>query len=87
MTGTDYVSLIGFAAGILTTGAFLPQVIKTWRTRSTEDLSLPMWSALFIGIVLWVIYGFLTNDIPLIVANSVTLALSAIVLFLKIKHG
>lgn len=84
---TDCVSLIGFAAGVLTTGAFLPQVIKPWRTRSTKDLSLPMWTALFIGIVLWVIYGIMTDDLPLIVANSVTLSLATIVLVLKIRHG
>ncbi len=81
------VESVGFLAGILTTVAFLPQVIKTWRSRSTKDLSLPMWLVLFVGIVLWFVYGFLKMDLPLLAANGVTLLLAGTVLYLKIRNG
>lgn len=82
-----FVDFLGFVAGGLTTAAFLPQVTKTWRSRSTQDLSLPMWLVLFTGILLWLVYGLLTNDLPLVVANSVTAILAGTVLVLKLKHG
>ncbi|CCQ72118.1 SemiSWEET transporter [Magnetospira sp. QH-2] len=84
---TDPVSLVGFAAAACTTLAFLPQVIKTWRTRSTEDISLIMFLVLCTGIGLWLIYGLLTGDHPLILANGVTLVLAGIILFFKLRHG
>lgn len=62
----SYVTLIGLAAAVLTTFAFLPQVIKTWRTKSTADISLGTFSALCIGISLRLIYGLLIGDLPLI---------------------
>ena len=83
----SFNNFIGFSAGLLTTLAFLPQVVKTWRSRSTKDLSLPMWLILFVGITLWLIYGILKVDYPLLVANGVTLFLSGIVLVLKLRNG
>ncbi|MBB44247.1 MAG: hypothetical protein CMM44_10865 [Rhodospirillaceae bacterium] len=83
----SFTSFIGLLAGCLTTFAFLPQVIKTWQSRSTKDLSLPMWLVLFVGISLWLVYGILKMDFPLLLANSVTLFLAGIVLFLKIRNG
>ncbi len=82
----DPVILLGLVAGALTTGAFLPQVIKSWRSKSTRDVSLPMFVALCVGIVMWLVYGFLTADIPLIVANVVTLVLVATILYLKLRY-
>jgi MtN3 and saliva related transmembrane protein len=72
--------LLGISAGILTTISFLPQVIKTWKSRSAKDLSL--------GVVLWLTYGILVNDIPLIAANLMTLILASTLLFFKLsfKH-
>jgi MtN3 and saliva related transmembrane protein len=81
------VTLIGLAAACLTTVAFTPQVIKAWRTRSTRDLSLGMYLVLATGILLWLIYGILLGDAPLILANAVTLLLVAIILYCKIRHG
>jgi MtN3 and saliva related transmembrane protein len=62
-------------------------VIKTWRTRSTTDISLVMFLVLVLGIVLWLIYGALLGDLPLVAANVVTLGLAGTILVLKIKHG
>lgn len=81
------LTILGVAAGFCTTLAFLPQVLKTWRTRSTADISLGMFLVMVLGIILWLIYGALLGDLPLIAANSVTLFLAGAILALKIKHG
>ncbi|MDX1629826.1 MAG: SemiSWEET transporter [Fulvivirga sp.] len=78
---------IGLTAAFLTTIAFLPQVIKTWKTRSAKDLSLGMFSLFTTGIFLWLVYGLLVNDLPIILANIFTLTLSGIILFFKLKYG
>jgi MtN3 and saliva related transmembrane protein len=81
------ITLIGLAAAFCTTIAFLPQVIQTWRTRATKDLSLPMFSIFTTGIALWLAYGLFVHDIPLIAANGVTLVLSGTILYFKLRHG
>jgi len=77
---------IGLLAATLTTIAFLPQVIKTWKTRKTEDISLITFSILFIGVFLWLVYGLIIKDLPLIVANGTTLILVFIILVFKLKY-
>jgi MtN3 and saliva related transmembrane protein len=84
MTG---VTALGLLAAVLTTTAFLPQVMKTWRTRSTADISLGMFLILVAGIILWLIYGAILRDVPLIVANATTLVLAGTILFFKIRYG
>ena len=81
------VTFLGLAAGFCTTLAFLPQVVKTWRTRSTGDISLGMFLLLVSGIALWLAYGIILCDLPLIAANGVTFALAATILYLKVRHG
>jgi MtN3 and saliva related transmembrane protein len=81
------ITVIGLAAAACTTIAFIPQVIKTWRTRSTHDISLGMFLLLTTGITLWLIYGLVLSDLPLIAANGVTLCLAGLVLVFKIKYG
>lgn len=76
---------IGIAAAILTTAAFAPQSIQAWRTRSTRDVSLPMFLMMVCGIVLWLVYGLLIGDLPLILANAVTLVLAGSILVAKIR--
>ncbi|WP_420560036.1 SemiSWEET transporter [Tepidicaulis sp.] len=83
----DHITLIGMSAGTLTTLAFLPQVVRAWRTRSTADVSLLMFLAMCLGIVLWLIYGLLAGDMPLIVANSITLVLAGAILVAKFRFG
>jgi MtN3 and saliva related transmembrane protein len=82
-----FVTLVGMVAGVLTTVAFLPQVLRTWRTRSTADISLLMFLVYVTGIVLWLIYGLMLNDFPLITSNAVTLVFSGTILALKLRHG
>ena len=78
---------IGFVAGILTAFAFLPQVLKTWRTRSSGDLSAMMLTAQSTGVALWIVYGIAIGSTPVIVANAVTLTLClALVVFKLVRH-
>lgn len=77
--------LIGSAAGTLTTVAFVPQVLKAWRTQSVEDLSLGMLLAFTSGVALWILYGIETHAAPLIVTNGATLFLALILLGMKLR--
>ncbi len=76
---------IGMAAALLTTAAFAPQAFKVWQTRSTRDVSLAMFLMMVSGVMLWLAYGILISDMPLIVANAVTLVLAATILVAKIR--
>ena len=82
-----WITIIGLLAAACTTIAFLPQVIKTVKTKKTNDISRLMYIILTTGILLWVVYGLLTIDLPIILANSITFVLALIVLMLKIIHG
>lgn len=80
----DYISAIGLIAGALTTISFLPQVIKTWKTKSAKDISLGMFMIFCTGVLLWLIYGFMVEDIPIIVANIFTFSLASTILYFKL---
>lgn len=81
----DSIQLIGLVAGMLTTIAFLPQVVKTWKSRSAKDLSLGMFSLFCLGVAMWLAYGILVWDIPVIAANVLTLMLASTLLFFKLR--
>ena len=81
----NLIQLVGLVAATLTTAAFFPQVIKTWKTRSAKDLSLGMFSLFCLGVALWLVYGFMIQDIPVIAANLVTLMLASTLLFCKLR--
>lgn len=76
---------LGLLAGLLTSLASLPQVIKTWRSRHTRDLSLWQPLLLSLGVALWLIYGMLINDIPLILANIIPLACNLALTVMKLR--
>ncbi|WP_448509168.1 SemiSWEET transporter [Immundisolibacter sp.] len=78
---------IGLLAALLTTTAFLPQVLHTLATRDTRGISLRMYTIFVAGVLLWLIYGLLMHDWPLILANAVTLLLAGAILILKLRHG
>jgi len=82
-----FVMAIGLAGAALTTFSFLPQTIKAVKTKHTKDLSMPMLVMLIAGISLWVTYGLIIKDIPLIAANSISLILMVVMFFLKRKYG
>ncbi len=83
----DSTTWLGIFAGALTTTSFLPQLLKTWRSRHTKDISIFMFLMLFIGITLWVAYGIVRQDLPVILANCVSLIFVAIIIFFKIRNG
>ena len=77
---------IGLLAAFLTTTAFFPQVVKTVRTKSTGDLSLPMYSLMFAGTVSWLVYGLLKADLPITLANAVSSLASFVIFYYKIRE-
>lgn len=81
-----FVTIIGLMAGFLTTISFLPQVIKTWRSQSAKDISLAMFASFCLGVLLWLIYGILQKDTPIIISNGITLILAGTILFFKLTY-
>jgi len=82
----QFSTIIGFSAAVCTTLAFVPQVIKAIKTKQTKDISLLMYSIMITGLILWLSYGLILNDAPIIAANTVSLALNMIVFGLKLKY-
>jgi MtN3 and saliva related transmembrane protein len=82
----DDFEIVGLIAAVLTTSAFVPQVYKTWKTKSTENLSLTMYIVFFIGIMLWLVYGIHLQSLSMIIANSITAVLALLLIFFKLKY-
>lgn len=83
----DIVTAVGSIAAFCTTVAFLPQVVKVYRTKHARDLSLPMYIIFSFGVLGWLVYGFLDNSLPIIIANIITLVLALYILGMKVKYG
>jgi MtN3 and saliva related transmembrane protein len=83
----DGAMMLGLTAGTLTTAAFVPQLAKAWRSKSTGDLSWGMLVTFSTGVLLWLIYGLWIDSLPVILANTVTLLLQVGIVSLKIKYG
>ena len=81
-----YTELLGYLAAVCTTVAFVPQVLKTYKSKSAESLSLGMFLFFASGIVLWLVYGIMINEYPIIVANLVTLVLAIILIYFKFRY-
>jgi len=86
LANIDYVECIGLLAAALTTYSFLPQVYKTWRTKDVSAFSLTTFALFFVGIVCWLIYGIYKESLSMILANTITMASSLIILILIIKY-
>ena len=82
----DIYEIIGLVAAVLTTSSFIPQVIKTWKTKSAGNLSLTMYIAMFTGIVLWLIYGIHLGSLAMILANAITAILTLIIIIFKLRY-
>jgi MtN3 and saliva related transmembrane protein len=81
------IDLLGYIAGILVVASMLPQILKSWRTKSTKDISLLRYVIYVIGLVLWVAYAVAIENGPVALMNGVGLVLAASILYLKLKHG
>ena len=84
MTGVD---VLGYAAGAVTSLTFLPQVVKTWKDKSAKDVSLMMFIIAAINEVMWIVYGALLNNWVIIFTNSIVLAMSLTMIFLKLRYN
>jgi MtN3 and saliva related transmembrane protein len=82
----NFITIIGLIAATCTTASFIPQAIKTIKTKNTSGISLSMYSLFTFGTVLWLTYGIFSSNIPVGLANGVTLIFSLIILFYKIKY-
>lgn len=81
------IQYLGYFAGVLTVSSFLPQVIKAWQTRQTRDLSLGMFALLVTASSLWILYGTVTRDWPVILTNLGMVALNGALAVAKVRHG
>ena len=83
----NYIDLVGFLAALLTTIAFLPQLYKTWQTKSADDVSLIMLILFITGLICWIIYGLKINSMPILFANMITFIFNFSILILKITYS
>jgi len=78
--------IFGFLAATLTTASFIPQALHTFRTKDVRGISLGMYSAFTLGVALWLVYGFLLGEIPIVIANAITLSLALAILIMKLRY-
>ncbi len=83
----DQLTVIGLLAGLITTLGFVPQVVKGYRSGRMEDVSLIMPAVLMVGMGLWLVYGIFLNDLPIVLWNAVSIALNAVMIFLKLRYN
>jgi len=83
----EYIDVLGYTAGILVVISLLPQVIKSWKTKSTKDISLWRYIIYIVGLILWITYAVIIGNGPVAAMNSVGLILALSVLYLKLRYG
>ena len=81
------IEILGLAAGTISSITFLPQVIRIWQTQSAKDLSASMLFLLILGVSMWLAYGIIIKNTPVIYTNSMVLLMSFIMLFFKFKYN
>jgi len=81
------VNELGYVAGMVTVASFLPQVVRAWRTRQTRDLSLASLALLITAGSMWILYGALSRDWPVVATNSGMVGLLMLLAAAKVKHG
>jgi len=82
----DTITLVGFVAGTLTTVAYVPQVIRSWKLKETKDISLSMLVLYAVGVSLWLVYGIWMDALPIIAANGISLILILVLLGIKLRY-
>lgn len=83
----EFIEILGMVAGSISAVTFLPQVIKTWKTKSADDISLLMFTFATVSVILWLIYGIVKESIPIIYTNSLVLVCSLIMLYFKFRYS
>jgi MtN3 and saliva related transmembrane protein len=82
----NYIDVLGYAAGAITSLTFLPQVIKTWKEKSARDISLMMFVIAAVNETMWIVYGVLLNNWVIILTNAIVLSMSLIMLYFKLSY-
>ena len=83
----NMTEIVGLIAGTLTMFSFIPQVLKVWREKSAQGVSLSMYIIFCVGVLLWTVYGLMLGELPIILANGATLILACSILVMKFKWG
>jgi MtN3 and saliva related transmembrane protein len=86
MDSHDLIELIGYTAAVLTTGSFLPQALQTFKTKDVSGISLVMYSVFTTGVGLWLLYGILLQEWPIVAANTITFSLASFILWMKLHY-
>ncbi|MGB1349559.1 MAG: SemiSWEET family sugar transporter [Flavobacteriaceae bacterium] len=86
MFDINHIELVGLLAAMLTTYSFLPQVYKTWKTKDVSSFSLTTFSLFFVGIICWLIYGIYMKSLSMVLANTITMISSFVILVFIIKY-
>jgi MtN3 and saliva related transmembrane protein len=79
------LDILGFAAATLTSLSFIPQVVKTIRSNDTSSILLVMYTSFTVGVFCWLIWGYLSGQVPVVIANGITFALASVILVMKIN--
>jgi MtN3 and saliva related transmembrane protein len=82
----NFITILGLTAAIFTTISLFPQLLKIWRTKSTKDISMGMFSLFCSGVFLWFVYGIFINNLPIIIANSIAFIQAIIIIGFKAKY-
>ena len=82
----ESTTLFGLMAGTLTTVAFVPQVVKIWKTKSADDISFGTFFIFSLGVFFWLVYGLMIGALPVVLANAVTLVLAVVIIVLKMRY-
>lgn len=83
----NWTEVVGISAGILTASSLIPQIVKTIKEKKAKDISIIMLLVLMTGVALWVVYGIMREDFPIIVTNSFSLLMNFVTLFLRFKYN
>ena len=83
----DFTTILGIIAALLVNIAFFPQFLKSWKTKKTDDISMAMYVVYTAGVVLWLIYGIIIKNLPIILSDTIGLVLVSSVLYMKVRYG
>jgi len=82
----DLIQIVGLFAGICTASSLIPQLVKTIKEKKADEISILMLTVLMLGVATWIVYGFMREDLPIIITNCFSLLLNIIMMFLRFKY-
>jgi MtN3 and saliva related transmembrane protein len=83
----SWIEIFGFAAGVVTAIGMMPQLVKTVKTKKVDELSIQMFLIYLLGFIMWITYGVVQEDLPIVVTNSISVILTLIMIYLKIRFS